>query len=63
MVLELVDKELVKPVGGAGVPAGLPGETLLINLIRCLPIFLQFCMNAFIFNIMTFVPLPSQDNL
>jgi len=25
MVLELVEKELVKPVGGAGVPAGLPG--------------------------------------
>lgn len=25
LVLDLVEKELVKPVGGAGVPAGLPG--------------------------------------
>ena len=28
MVLELVEKELVKPVGGAGVPAGLPGKRI-----------------------------------
>ena len=26
LVLDLVEKELVKPVGGAGVPAGLSGN-------------------------------------
>ena len=25
MVLELVNRNLVKPVGGAGMPAGMPG--------------------------------------
>ena len=29
MVLELVNRNLVKPVGGAGMPAGMPGN--LVN--------------------------------
>ena len=33
MVLELVSKNLVKPVGGAGMPAGMPGWINILVLI------------------------------
>ena len=31
LVLELVSKNLVKPVGGAGMPAGMPGKLISGN--------------------------------
>ena len=30
MVLELVNRNLVKPVGGAGMPAGMPGNLVIL---------------------------------
>ena len=39
MVLELVSRNLVKPVGGAGMPAGMPGQFLKYKLNKQ-----EFCL-------------------